>query len=176
MSTLRDTNIRARTHTTAHTQQHTNTHLHALVQQATTITSSFDDSISSPEPSPKNHSKPKGAGGDLLDDLLDDLDCVGPKVGGVGENNGNRSSSGNQRHGELGGGGAGAQSGCSTRKCFPVCLAGSRDEHGISPGRGCDNLRCTKCDFEVVRVADRRWKDDVEYLFFRNFYPNLEKT
>ena len=36
-------------------------------------------------------------------------------------------------------------------------------------------MRCTKCDFEVLRVADRAWKDDVEYLFFRNFYPNLEK-
>lgn len=51
----------------------------------------------------------------------------------------------------------------------------SRDELGISPGRGCDNLRCTKCDFEVLRIPDRRWKDDAEYLFFRNFYPSLEK-
>lgn len=56
-----------------------------------------------------------------------------------------------------------------------VILVCSHDDHGISPGRGCDNLRCTKCDFEVLRISDRRWKDDVEYLFFRNFYPNLEK-
>jgi len=157
---------------------------HAQAAPAPAGTSSWDDSISSPEDSPVRKvqagpgagGKP-GAGGDSLDDLLDDLDCVDGSTPDPSR------ADGSTRGGSQGGGGdvsdthasGGGQSGGSTRKCFPVYLAGSRDEHGIGPGRGCSNLRCTKCDFEVLRVADRAWKDDVEYLFFRNFYPNLEK-
>ena len=36
-------------------------------------------------------------------------------------------------------------------------------------------MRCTKCDFDVIRVKDMKWTDECDYLFFRNFYPNLEK-
>jgi len=126
-------------------------------------------------------SKLNGAGADSIDELLDDLDCVSPspadRSGGGGIYVNNESiimisrNSEQERNEEA----KGTQACGSMRKCFPVCLAGSRDEHGMSPGRGCDNLRCTKCDFKVLRVADRRWKEDVEYLFFRNFYPNLDK-
>ena len=35
--------------------------------------------------------------------------------------------------------------------------------------------RCTKCDFQVLRVVDSKWADDAEYLFFRNYHPNLDK-
>ena len=133
---------------------------------------SWDDS--SPETSPackagRGASGKSSAGGDSLDDLLGDLDCVDDTSSCVSQAGGSGLSDREDQHV------SGAQSGGSTRKCLPVYLAGSRDEHGIGPGRGCSNLRCTKCDFEVLRVADREWKDDVEYLFFRNFYPNLEK-
>ena len=45
----------------------------------------------------------------------------------------------------------------------------------MSPGRACNALRCTKCDFDVVRVVDMEWTDKCDYLFFRNHYPNLDK-
>ena len=101
-------------------------------------------------------------GGDSLDALLDDLDCIDSAsvlvssaergVGGGGSGSGgsaNLSNVGSHAQNEN----SGAQNGGSTRKCFPVCLAGSRDEHGMAPGRGCDTLRCTKCDFEVHLVS-----------------------
>eukprot|EP00960_Hanusia_phi_P050962 760520-Hanusia_phi.AAC.5 len=59
-----------------------------------------------------------------------------------------------------------------TRKCVAIYLGGSKDETGSSPGRACDKLRCTKCDFDVLRIKDMTWHSDCEYLFFRNFYPN----
>ncbi len=155
---------------------------YAQAAPAPVCTSSWDDSISSPENSPacKVTAGPapggkQGAGGDSLDDLLDDLDCIEGSTAdpsSVSTRGGSREGGGDVSDTHASGG---VQSGGSTRKCFPVYLAGSCDEHGIGPGRGCSNLRCTKCDFEVLRVADRAWKGDVEYLFFRNFYPNLEK-
>lgn len=45
----------------------------------------------------------------------------------------------------------------------------------MSPGRTCDALRCTKCDFSVIRIKDMRWTDACDYLFFRNFYPDQAK-
>ena len=110
-------------------------------------------SISNPELSPayKASSLGGGAGGeskgkapdaksDLLDDLLDDLDCVdSPAVSNGAERADSNSSSSNvvECHRVT----SNVQGSGPSRKCFPVCLAGSRDEHGISPGRGCDNLR-----------------------------------
>ena len=37
------------------------------------------------------------------------------------------------------------------------------------------SLRCSKCDFKVVRFDDQRWSDSVDYMFFRNFMGNLTK-
>ena len=40
----------------------------------------------------------------------------------------------------------------------------------------CDALRCTACDFGVLRIPRRRWKEDqIDYLFLRNYCPDLEK-
>ena len=36
-------------------------------------------------------------------------------------------------------------------------------------------MRCSKCDFKVVRFDDQRWSDSVDYMFFRNFMGNLAK-
>lgn len=139
-------------------------------------TSSLGKGCQSGVPGIESNYKKAGAGNDLLDDLLDDLDCVdscSPELtNGAGRADSNSSGSVLLLECHRG---TGVQGSGSSRKCFPVCLAGSRDEHGISPGRGCDNLRCTKCDFQVLRVDDHKWSDDAEYLFFRNFYPNLDK-
>ena len=35
------------------------------------------------------------------------------------------------------------------------------------------SLRCSKCDFKVVRFDDQRWSDSVDYMFFRNFMGHL---
>ena len=38
-----------------------------------------------------------------------------------------------------------------------------------------DRLLCTKCMCEVVRFADYHWDKDVDYMFFRNFWPEPER-
>jgi len=42
--------------------------------------------------------------------------------------------------------------------------------HGLVPG-----FHCTKCDFQVLRINNNIWGDAVEYMFFRNNYPNVQK-
>jgi len=36
-------------------------------------------------------------------------------------------------------------------------------------------FRCTQCDFEILRVQDHVWSEEVDYMFCRNFYPNVKK-
>eukprot|EP01083_Nonionella_stella_P030486 83546_1 len=54
-------------------------------------------------------------------------------------------------------------------KCYPLLLGGANSE------RWCTSLRCIKCDHEVIRIHDNTWSGDVNYLFFRNNYPELRK-
>lgn len=42
--------------------------------------------------------------------------------------------------------------------------------HALVPG-----FHCTQCDFQVLRIADHIWTDEIEYMFCRNFYPNAKK-
>lgn len=87
-------------------------------------------------------------------------------------------------------------------KCAPIYLsAGSvHIQRGLSPSacdvtgnpirRGCDQLRCTACDFAVLHFSDQAWcssatskllsldvGDDVfvDYMFFRNYVPNRDR-
>ena len=60
-------------------------------------------------------------------------------------------------------------------KCLTIFLGGSRDQQGMGPGYACDRLRCSKCDFNVLRFADTAWSERCDYLFFRNFFPDPEK-
>eukprot|EP01135_Chromosphaera_perkinsii_P007834 Nk52_evm26s1020 gene=Nk52_evmTU26s1020 len=63
-------------------------------------------------------------------------------------------------------------------KCYPVYLGGSLDEGGITQGghpKSCRNIRCTACDFDVVRFKDACWQKSVDYLFFRNNMPEVDK-
>lgn len=41
--------------------------------------------------------------------------------------------------------------------------------------RNATGLRCTKCDFRVLRFLDSAWSNDADYMFFRNFMPNVAK-
>lgn len=60
------------------------------------------------------------------------------------------------------------------RKCVPVYLGG--EDAGELKGRAlCTRLRCTSCDFDVLRIPGRRWNDRVNYMFFRNNSPNMDR-
>jgi len=41
---------------------------------------------------------------------------------------------------------------------------------GLVPG-----FQCTACDFQVLRIDNYIWGNEVEYMFFRNNYPNVQK-
>ena len=60
-------------------------------------------------------------------------------------------------------------------KCITIFLGGSGDQQGMGPGCACDRIRCSKCDFNVVRFIDTAWSERCDYLFFRNFFPDAEK-
>jgi hypothetical protein len=46
----------------------------------------------------------------------------------------------------------------------------SGTSHGLVPG-----FQCTGCDFQVLRIENYIWGTGVEYMFFRNNYPNVQK-
>jgi hypothetical protein len=37
------------------------------------------------------------------------------------------------------------------------------------------DFRCSKCCEPVIALENRKWHDDVDYLFFRNFYPDTQR-
>lgn len=37
------------------------------------------------------------------------------------------------------------------------------------------DFQCTSCDFQVLCIDDFVWRGEVEYMFFRNNYPNVAK-
>jgi hypothetical protein len=59
----------------------------------------------------------------------------------------------------------------TTRRCPQVVLVG-RDS---SVETACDNIRCTKCDLEVIRFPGYAWNKKAKYLFFRTNYPDERK-
>ncbi|CAI2380729.1 unnamed protein product [Moneuplotes crassus] len=67
-------------------------------------------------------------------------------------------------------------------KCYPVVVAGEDIPSGYCANSKhlavCDKLICLSCSHNVVRFVGKKWKDDVEYLFFRNFIkiPDKLKT
>eukprot|EP01028_Stygiella_incarcerata_P006368 TRINITY_DN259_c1_g3_i1.p1 TRINITY_DN259_c1_g3~~TRINITY_DN259_c1_g3_i1.p1 ORF type:complete len:274 (-),score=70.92 TRINITY_DN259_c1_g3_i1:63-803(-) len=58
-----------------------------------------------------------------------------------------------------------------TRRCPQVVLVGSDS----SLETACDNIRCTKCDLEVIRFPGHAWNKKAKYLFFRTNYPDARK-
>jgi hypothetical protein len=69
------------------------------------------------------------------------------------------------------------------RRCIVTCLGGTDCKKGLTlsssairGGGGCDRLRCTACDFSVLRFDASAWCDsEVNYLFFRNNMPDRGK-
>lgn len=69
------------------------------------------------------------------------------------------------------------------KRCGTVYVGGStcpvgRSRPGVRRDRVpvcCDTLRCTSCDFAVLRLAKRRWDGDADYMFFRNYMPDATK-
>ncbi|GAB5358149.1 hypothetical protein AAMO2058_000434100 [Amorphochlora amoebiformis] len=57
------------------------------------------------------------------------------------------------------------------RKCTNLYVGGSREEKQ----KLCSNIRCTSCDFNVIRIKDQIWSSNVNYMFFRNNCPNLSR-
>ena len=53
--------------------------------------------------------------------------------------------------------------------------ASSRSSAGDSGGEHATSSRCSKCDLRVLRFVDQRWSPDVDYMYFRNFMPNVDK-
>ena len=65
-------------------------------------------------------------------------------------------------------------------KCSSLYLGGTRCECGrngstVGVVSVCDSIRCTKCDFRVMAFPDTQWLPSVDYLFFRNNYPDADK-
>lgn len=50
----------------------------------------------------------------------------------------------------------------------------TNDTRGFGHGL-VDGFHCTGCDFQVMRIDEYVWNQDVEYMFFRNNYPTFEK-
>ena len=70
----------------------------------------------------------------------------------------------------------------SAKQSAPVASPGSFAFPGSSSSsssgggqRNATGLRCTKCDFKVLRFLDSAWSPDADYMFFRNFMPNVAK-
>ena len=66
---------------------------------------------------------------------------------------------------------------CETT-CVPRCTVSmhARVPQRTTPPRLVrGSLRCSKCDFKVMRFDDQRWSDSVDYMFFRNFMGELAK-
>ena len=74
---------------------------------------------------------------------------------------------------------AGSSAGAVDGRCTYLCLGPTDVEAGatrsLAARRACPSQRCTACDFRVLQFrGGRAWMATVDYLFFRNVYPNVE--
>ncbi|OAF69262.1 hypothetical protein A3Q56_02986 [Intoshia linei] len=64
------------------------------------------------------------------------------------------------------------------KKCTNVFAGGNKVDLGLSDmvlKRCCHNMKCLKCDIDVVILCNQKWSNNVDYLFFRNNSPNITK-
>jgi len=76
--------------------------------------------------------------------------------------------------------GAFSSNAASKTTCAPraACPPSAVPSSSSAPpdGTSCaTNLRCSKCDFKVMRFDDQRWSESVDYMFFRNFMGDIAK-
>mmetsp|Transcript_17270 Transcript_17270/g.27576 ORF Transcript_17270/g.27576 Transcript_17270/m.27576 type:complete len:214 (-) Transcript_17270:56-697(-) len=70
---------------------------------------------------------------------------------------------------------SGSESSLSKKtKCNKVYL-GPGNSSRTDGRKLCTRMRCTSCDFEVLRFDNSKWNDKVSYLFFRNNTPNVAR-
>jgi hypothetical protein len=96
-----------------------------------------------------------------LDDLMSDLNPVTQRLKSV-----HKSSSTSELNT--------MDSSLSSVKCIAPHLGTSEVKEGqctFIENRRCNHIRCTKCDFRVVSFDNQEWDESVNYLYFRNNYP-----
>mmetsp|Transcript_6980 Transcript_6980/g.7976 ORF Transcript_6980/g.7976 Transcript_6980/m.7976 type:complete len:227 (-) Transcript_6980:12-692(-) len=123
------------------------------------------------------YSSGAGASKSSLDDLLSDLDDIMP-----GENKNPvkqeapaaRPSYTKQTSNLQNKAIEASEKGARRVKCSSVFLGGSHVKQGCAGLQKlcCNKLRCLQCDLMVVSFDNKKWTPDVDYMFFRNAYPN----
>ena len=64
-----------------------------------------------------------------------------------------------------------------TEKCKTPYLSTdekSKSMDGFSR-KPCFNLICKRCDIYVKHYKDKKWTENIDYLFFRSYFGNFEK-
>jgi len=56
-----------------------------------------------------------------------------------------------------------------------LLAAGSGTAGGSKGSFLVPDFQCTACDFQILCIEDVVWANDVEYMFFRNNYPTVDK-
>ena len=130
-----------------------------------------------------------------LDDLLSLTESIGDESSGDGPSSFNkftRASSSRSHDGHYGGGyvsGAVSRLPVNTMRKASSGIGGGMSKEVLLGGSDCslgpdpskfrkivnDQLLCLKCMCEVVRFADYKWDHSVDYMFFRNFWPEPER-
>ena len=63
-------------------------------------------------------------------------------------------------------------------RCFPLFIGGPELDDGITENsfnpKNCSSLRCTNCDHTIKRFIGKKWIEDLNYLFFRNYISNTK--
>lgn len=74
---------------------------------------------------------------------------------------------------EPGGTSAGLRAAAAQPQPQPAAFTALPAVPGLRYGRTA--LRCTRCDFRVLRFRGRRWAPAVDYMFLRNYMPEAHK-
>ena len=137
----------------------------SIVSKAAGARAASETSSRPPKPAPTGIGKKS-----QIDDLLDELDSIGVSSGSRRASQPPAQTSWSNSTQQP------SRVSISKVKCTAVTLGPSSGPWGRFSGVGgavyCDAMRCTRCDFKVIRFSDAEWAPDVDYMFFRNCYPD----